>query len=316
MNLPKSPDESIKKAYQFDKGEVFKALRSSEQGLSLDEAEKRLNEYGKNELKEFKKDSPLKLFLKKFLEPLILLLLASAVISLLIGETADAIGISVAVSLVVILGFIQEHRSERTVEALKKLTTYTARVIRGGGLQEIQAENLVPGDVLVLNVGDRVAADLRLFETLDLQIDESLLTGESSPVKKSSETIEMDEVPLSNRVTNGRGRGIVTATGGETELGLISSMIQDTRRSKTPLQLKLDQLGKQISLFALTVIVVIFSLGVLKGMKPGRRRNTRGTSDCCDHHTCLRCYAYGQKEVNCQEATRGRGSWGYHGYMY
>jgi Ca2+-transporting ATPase len=276
MNLPKSPDESIKKAYQFDSGEVFKALRSSEQGLSLDEAEKRLKEYGKNELKEFKKDSPLKLFLKKFLEPLILLLLASAVISLLIGETADAIGISVAVSLVVILGFIQEHRSERAVEALKKLTTYTARVIRGGGLQEIQAENLVPGDVLVLNVGDRVAADLRLFETLDLQIDESLLTGESSPVKKSSETIEMDEVPLSNRrnmtymgtiVTNGRGRGIVTATGGETELGLISSMIQDTRRSKTPLQLKLDQLGKQISLFALTVIVVIFSLGVLKGME-------------------------------------------------
>jgi Ca2+-transporting ATPase len=274
MSLQKYPEKTSKGAYLKDVDDLLKALDSSTKGLDELEATSRLEKFGKNEIPEARKDSSLKLFLKKLTEPLILLLLASASVSLFIGEKADAIGITVAVSLVVILGFIQEYRSERSVEALKKLTTFSARIIRGGELKEVLAEDLVPGDIVALNVGDRVATDIRLIETLNLQINEALLTGESKPTNKNTKTIEGEDTPLADRknmaymgtvVTNGKAKGVVTATGATTELGRISSIIQEVRRGKTPLQLKLDQLGKQISLYAIAIIAGIFIIGVAQG---------------------------------------------------
>jgi Ca2+-transporting ATPase len=274
MSLQEYPEETSRGAFSRDIGDLLKALETSSEGLDESESESRLEIFGRNEITEARKDSPLKLFLKKLTEPLILLLLASATVSLFIGEKTDAIGITVAVSLVVLLGFIQEYRSERSVEALKKLTTYSARVIRGGGLKEILAEELVPGDIVLLSVGDRVAADIRLIETLNLQIDEALLTGESKPTNKNKNTVDGEDTPLAERknmtymgtvVTNGKAKGVVTATGEMTELGRISSIMQEVKRGKTPLQLKLDQLGKQISLYALAIIAAIFIIGVAQG---------------------------------------------------
>ncbi len=254
--------------------ELFKLLETSEEGLSAKEVEFRVETFGRNELMEAEKASPVKLLFEKFTEALILLLLASAAISFAIGETADAIGISVAVTLVVLLGFVQEYRSEKSVEALKKLATHRCRVIRSGGIKEVNADELVPGDIIVLNVGDRVPADLRLIESTDIQINESVLTGESESVRKNTLPIKEGKVLLAERknmaytgtiVTDGKGKGLVVATGERTELGKISQMIQTAETRRTPLQLKLDQLGKQLSIFALAVIVVIFVIGSMQG---------------------------------------------------
>src|SRR3990172_12811516 len=168
MSLPGYPSGINKDAHLKDVDSVFSALKTGRYGLTAGEAALRLREYGGNKLKEAAKESLILIFLKKFTEPLILLLLASAAVSLFIGEVLDAIGIALAVGLVSILGFIQEYRSEKSVEALKKLTTHRCKVIREGAVYETRVEELVPGDAVALNVGDRVPADLRLFETLNL----------------------------------------------------------------------------------------------------------------------------------------------------
>jgi Ca2+-transporting ATPase len=274
MSLPKYPDVA-KDPFLIDSGDVLDSFKTTKKGLSLSEVIERQKAYGKNELREAKKKSPFILFLKKFTEPLILLLLASATVSIIIGEKADAIGITVAVGIVATLGFIQEYRSEKSVVALKKLATYRCRVVRGGEIKEILAENLVPGDIVILNVGDRVPADLRLIDTLNLQVDESVLTGESEPAKKGTKRIEQKKTLLAEKsnvafmgttITNGKGMGVVTAIGDLTELGKISSMIQEVGDAKTPLQLKLDELGKQISAYAVVIIFLIFIIGVFQGM--------------------------------------------------
>ncbi len=258
----------------MDVERVLDELGTSPKGLGSDEVGSRLEFYGENKLLEIKKEPWIVLFLRKFTEPLILLLLVSAIVSVLIGEKADAIGIAVAVSLVAVLGFVQEYRSERSVEALKKYASHRTRVVRDGAVVEVLAEALVPGDIVVLSVGDKIPADLRLMESVDLQVDESILTGEAEPTLKTTKSLGREGLPLaeiSNMafmgtvVTNGNGRGVVTATGRLTELGRISGMIQEMADEKTPLQQKLDELGKQISLFALMVIAVIFALGVLQG---------------------------------------------------
>jgi Ca2+-transporting ATPase len=275
MSLPRYPDDITQNAFLRDVEEVIKTLNTPEKGLSAHEVTLRLEKCGKNVLQEAEKVSWAKLFLEKFTEPLILLLLASATISLIIGEVADAIGIFVAVSLVAILGFIQEYRSEKSVEALKKLTAHKCRVIRGGKVKEILAEELVPGDIVLLIVGDRVPADIRLVESINLQVDESILTGESEPSNKNIKTLKKEDTLLADRknmaymgtvVTNGKGKGLVIATGELTELGKISQMIQKVEERKTPLQLKLDQLGKQLSVFGIAVVTIIFTFGALQKM--------------------------------------------------
>jgi Ca2+-transporting ATPase len=274
MSLQKYPSDLIKNAYLIDTEEIFQLLHTSDKGLKSTESKLRIEGIGKNLIKKVKKDSLPKIFLKNFTEPLILLLMASAAISFIIGETEDAIGIAVAISLVVILGFTQEYRSERSVEALKKLITHKSRVMRDGEVIEVLAEELVPGDIVLLNTGDRIPADMRLFESNELQIDESILTGESEPSMKTAKKIKKAGRLLANLtnmaylgtvITKGNGRGVVTGTGDMTELGKISLLIQKTAGIRTPLQLKLDELGKHISLYAIFIIVLISSIGVVQG---------------------------------------------------
>jgi Ca2+-transporting ATPase len=286
MSLPGYPDDIAPRAHLFETEDVFGSLETSSSGLSSSEAEVRLIEFGGNTLSEVKKESPLVLFLKKFTEPLIVLLLASALVSLFIGEVDDAVGISVAITLVVILGFAQEYRSERAVAALKLLSKFSCRVFRDGQVFEISTEEVVPGDIVIVNVGGRVPADLRLFEAAGLQIDESTLTGESELVHKTTLPLKNSDILLAERknmaymgtiVSKGSGRGVVTATGDRTELGRISSILQDADRTRTPLQKKLDELGKHISFAAILIIAAISIIGIAQG-KPTLEMFTVGIS--------------------------------------
>jgi Ca2+-transporting ATPase len=286
MSLPKYLDAKVENAHQFKAEKVLATLKTTSSGLSHSEAKLRLKEFGDNRLTEVKGESPLILFLKKFTEPLIVLLLASALVSFFIGEVDDAVGICVAVALVVILGFTQEYRSEKSVAELKRLTTFTCNVIREGEVFEVSFEELVPGDIVSLNVGGRVPADIRIFETEGLHIDESTLTGESEPIRKETGALNGGEVLLAELgnmafmgtiVTGGKARGVVTATGDRTELGRISSSLQEAVRVKTPLQKNLDELGKQISFIALLIIGVISAVGMASG-KPALEMFTVGVS--------------------------------------
>ncbi|RMF91081.1 MAG: calcium-transporting P-type ATPase, PMR1-type [Methanobacteriota archaeon] len=275
MGLPRYPDDITQNAFLRDVDVILETLKTSEKGLDAHEVLLRQERCGKNVLQEAEKVSWMRLFLEKFTEPLIVLLIISAAISFAIGEVADAVGIAVAVSLVSILGFIQEYRSEKSVEALKRLAAHKCRVVREGRTLEVLAEELVPGDIVLLSTGDRVPADLRLIETVNLQIDESILTGESEASEKFTGTIEKEDTLIADRknmaymgtvVTNGNGKGVVIATGEMTELGKISQMIQKVEERRTPLQQKLDQLGKQLSVFGIAIVTVIFVLGAIQGM--------------------------------------------------
>ena len=274
MSLQRYPDPKSEQAHVFEADEVFAFLETTPAGLSHGESENRLRELGANRLTEAGGESPVILFLKKFTDPLILLLLASALVSLFIHKVNDAVGIAVAVTIVVTLGFTQEYRSEKSVAELKRLTTYTCHVVREGRVYEIPSEELVPGDIVSLNVGGRVPADLRIFESTGLQIDESTLTGESEPVSKKIGALKSRDAILAEKnnmafmgtiVTAGKARGIVTATGDKSELGRISSILQGADRVKTPLQKKLDELGKQISVVALLIIAAISAVGIATG---------------------------------------------------
>ncbi|HHY52309.1 MAG TPA: HAD-IC family P-type ATPase, partial [Clostridiales bacterium] len=223
-------------------------------GLSQKQAEKLLFEYGENRLESGKNISVLKIFGGQFKDLMIMILLASTVISVLMGEITEAIAIIVIVLLNAILGFIQEFRTEKTLEALKNLAAPTARVIRDGRQKTIPASEIVPGDLIVLTAGDKVPADGRLVEVTSLQCDESLLTGESIPVEKQvasknavGEPGQAGQVYMGTIVTKGRGKAVVTATGMRTEMGKIAGMLHDIEEGPTPLQKRLGQLGKYIA---------------------------------------------------------------------
>jgi len=249
--------------------EVLKLLQSSPSGLSEKEAEKRLLELGKNTIKEEKKESKAVVFLKKFLEPLILLLIASAVISIFLNELIDAFAILFAVFLVVLLSFAQEYRSEKALEAIKKLASPKCRVLRENMVREISAEEVAIGDVVILEAGDKVAADLKLIEDAFLKIDESLLTGESRPeAKKNSEKGKKSLAYAGTTVVEGKGKGIVFAAGKNTELGKIAAAIEKIAEDKTPLQKRLDTLGKQLSAMAVVISIGIFFFGIVQQLNP------------------------------------------------
>ncbi|MDP2919752.1 MAG: HAD-IC family P-type ATPase, partial [Dehalococcoidia bacterium] len=268
--------------------DTVKTLGSRLIGLTAEEAKSRLEEYGPNELREEKKISPWALLLSQFKNILVIILLVAVVLSVIIGvvnwepgaglseEITDAIVIFAIVIAVVILGFIQEFRSEKAMEALKKMAAPTATVIRDGNEKEIPAGELVPGDVVVLITGDRIPADMRLIECANLNTQEAPLTGESTPVEKTTAVIEGSEVPVGDRknmvytgtaVTYGRGRGIVAATGMQTEFGKIAAMLQEVEEEQTPLQKNLDKVGKILGIvsLALVTVLVTFQLIFVKG---------------------------------------------------
>lgn len=245
-------------------------------GLSEKEAKRKLEKYGPNTLSERKRISALKILLEQFSDFMVLILIACTLISAFMGEVTEAITIIAIVILNCILGFVQEYRTEKTMEALKGLAAPVARVVRDGRLVEIQAEMIVPGDLIVLEAGDRVPADALLVEANGLLVDESLLTGESVAVEKSLEALsnktenigdKLNHVFMGTIVTSGRGKALVNATGMLTEMGKIADMIQNIEDEETPLQRRLDHLGKYIVYGCLIICAIVSLTGVIRGEK-------------------------------------------------
>ncbi len=254
--------------------EVFKELKSEESGLSVASAQERLQEHGKNLLEAKEGRSPVKMLLEQFAQTMILILVGACVLSLFMGKYLEASSIFLIVVLFAILGFVQEYRAEKAIAALRKMAIPSVRVRREGNIIEIPAEELVPGDVVVLEAGNAIPADMRILESASLKVQEAALTGESEPVEKSTEALKSAEVPLGDRVnmaysgtvvTYGRGSGLVTATGMKTELGKIAGLIQQVQASMTPLQRKLDHLGKALAIAGVLIAIVIMVLGLLRG---------------------------------------------------
>ena len=258
--------------HSIDIKETLEKLKTSEKGLSAREAEKRIERYGYNEIEAEEGAKPITIFFKQFADPLVYILIAAIGISVFVGETLDAIAIGAIVILNAILGFIQEFRAERAIALLKKLSAPDAVVIRDGKEQVVPAKLLVPGDIIVLREGEKVPADARVIESFSLHTDESMLTGESVPVSKTSHKFK-EETVLSERknmlysstiVTMGHGKAIVTDTGDKTELGKITTMVSSIERSETPLQKRLKAFGKHLGLIVLAVIFVVFIIGILR----------------------------------------------------
>ena len=263
--------------------EVQKELETdSQKGLSTKEVEKRKEKYGLNELKAKKKKTLLQKFIEQFKDFSIIVLIIAAIVSGAVGIAegegiTDTIIILIVVILNAIIGVVQESKAEKSLEALQKLTDHASKVIREGNLTVVPAKDLVPGDIVVLDTGDFIPADIRLVEAVNLKSQESSLTGESMPVEKNTEKIVDPEVGIGDRVnmlfssslvTYGRGKGIVVETGMTTEVGKIAGMINETEKQETPLQNKLNKLGKTLGIAALLICVFIFVIGLLQGKEP------------------------------------------------
>nr|WP_281267917.1 calcium-transporting P-type ATPase, PMR1-type [Methanothermobacter tenebrarum] len=247
--------------------EILEELATSKDGLSSEEARKRLSKYGENELVEEKKEGPLRLFLNQFMDVLIILLIVAALVSYFIGDLLDSMVILFVVVVNAIIGFMQEYRAEKAMEKLKSLIATEAVVIRDGETKKIPARELTIGDLVVIEEGDNVPADLRLIETSELRIDESIITGESIPVHKTHELSEKGDniAYMDSNVVSGRGKGVVIAVGMETSIGKIAGMIQE-EEGKTPLQEKISRLGKSLGFIAVIVCFMVFILQFLKGI--------------------------------------------------
>jgi len=243
-------------------------------GLTGPEAERRLFQHGRNEIIEGEGRNAWQMLLSQFADFMILLLLGAALISGVIGEIEDAAAILAIVVLNAIIGFVQEYRAEKALRALKQLAALKARCVRDGAIQTVPAVELVPGDLVVLDAGSVVPADVRLREVAQLKVEEAALTGESHPVDKDTRPLLDADAPLGDRlnmaysgtiVTYGRGKGVVVATGMGTELGRIANLLAATQQSRTPLQRRLARFGKQLSAAAIAICVLVFVLGVLRG---------------------------------------------------
>jgi len=246
----------------------------SASGLEDVEVMKRLEKYGPNELVELGGKSPWKILLGQFKETMVIILIIAAVISFILGEFIDATAILLIVVLNALLGFRQEYKAEQAMAALKKMAVPTVRVRRNGHVKEVSSNTLVPGDVVMLEAGNVVPADCRLFESVNLQSQEAALTGESEPVIKEVDRLEDDELPLAERnnmvymgttITYGRGQGFVVATGMDTELGAIAELMQASESEPTPLQKRLAQLGRGLALAAFVLVAIVFLLGWIRG---------------------------------------------------
>ena len=253
--------------------EALHTLNAKLGGLSSEDAKKRLQEYGSNELKKEKRKSHILLFFEQFKNILIIILLIATGLSLALGEVYNAIVIISIIIVSAALGFAQEHRAEKALEALKKMTAPTALVLRDGKEIQIQARDIVPGDILLFSTGDKVAADARIIEAINLKVDEAPLTGESYSVDKDSKPVE-DETPVSDRrnmvftgtaIVHGRGRGVVTATGMNTEFGKIAEMVQVTEAEETPLEKRMSHIGKWLVIISIIVCVTVAIFGIARG---------------------------------------------------
>ncbi|MFD2515224.1 cation-translocating P-type ATPase [Pontibacter locisalis] len=256
------------------KEEILSELGTSSSGLSEAKAEAILREVGPNKLEEKRRKSPLKMLLQQFTETMVVILIVAALLSLFLGKTTEAVAILAIVLLFGFLGFIQEYRADRAMAALNRMVVPKVRVRRGGKVMEVSATDLVPGDIVELEAGNVIPADLRVMESFNLKIQEAALTGESEPIDKESAPISKGDIPLGDRinmaymgtvVTYGRGVGITVSTGMNTELGKIADMIGSVETGKTPLQERLDKLGKMLAVFGAVAAALIFGVGILLG---------------------------------------------------
>ncbi len=254
--------------------QAFAQLDSGESGLSQKEAEARLAKYGPNEIQAAHRVSPWEILLEQFKNVLILILLGATAISFFLGHGVESIVIAVIVLFAVGLGFVQEYRAERAIDALRQMAAPTATVVRDGQEVKVPARDVVPGDVVILHTGDRIPADGRLIESVNLQIEEAALTGESVPVEKHTAPLRSEEMPVGDRknmvyagtaATYGRGRALVVATGMQTEFGKIAQLLQTVESSRTPLQQNLDKVGSVLARAAFVVVAIIVALGLLRG---------------------------------------------------
>ena len=256
---------------------VLEILDVKGDGLTPEEAQKRLSQYGENQLKEAPRPTFWQMLWAQLNNFVVIMLIVASIISAFLGDYIEAAAIMAIVVLNAILGIVQESRAEEALAALQKLAAPEAQVIRDGRRQVMPARELVPGDIILLEAGNYVPADVRLLETMNLKVEEAALTGESVPVQKVDDLVLEEGASLGDRknsafmstlVSYGRGKGVVTNTGMTTQIGLIASMIQSVESEETPLQRRLDQLGKTLGWAALIICVLIFGIGWLRGYDP------------------------------------------------
>ena len=261
--------------YRQNKEEVWDKLNTNgEKGLMDVEAKSRLVKYGLNELKEEARKGLLSKVIEQFSDFLVVILIIAAFISIFVGEGRDATVIFAVVIINAALGIFQEGRAERSLDALKKMTSPTAKVVRDGNITIVSSSDLVLGDIVLLEAGDIIPADIRLIESSNLKVEEASLTGESLPVEKNANITYYQEMSIGDRhnmafmstiVTYGRGRGIVVETGHGTEIGKIATIIQTIDEELTPLQKNLNQLGKYLGIITIIVCIIVFGVGLLQG---------------------------------------------------
>ena len=293
--------------------EVIEKLDSNQNnGLSANEIEERKQKYGLNQLAEAKKKSLFIKFLEQFKDFMIIVLIIAAIISGVVGQLqgegiTDSIIILIVVIVNAIIGVAQENKAEKSLDALKKLSSYSAKVIRDGKLMVVPSKELVPGDIVELETGDYVPADIRIVEAFNLKSQEASLTGESVPVEKMAVAIDEKNIGVGDRtnmlfssslITYGRGRGIVVETGMNTEVGKIAGMLNETESTDTPLQQRLNKLGKTLGIASLAICAVIFR-HVYDSCKLSSCSNTRGTSGSFYNSFSNRRSKNGKKTCNC-----------------
>lgn len=254
--------------------DVLGALHADDAGLAAEEAKSRLERHGPNELEEAGKTSAWSLLWSQFKNVLIVILLVAAGLSVVSGHAVEAVAIGAIAAFTIVLGFVQEYRSEQAIEALRKMAAPSATALRAGREKEIPARQVVPGDIVLLETGDKIPADARLLEAVNLKVVEAALTGESMPVEKSVDTLDDPELALGDRanmvysgttVSYGRGKGVVVATGMETEFGRIARLLETVETERTPLQKNLDRVGHALAWIALAVVAAVVTLGVFRG---------------------------------------------------
>src|SRR5512134_1190956 len=252
--------------------EVLDHLKVEHGGLTSGQASQRLEQYGPNQLKEAPRPGFLALLWDQLNNFVVILLIIASIISALLGDYVEAAAIMAIVVLNAILGIVQEQRAEEALAALKRLAAPDAQVLRDGRRQTVPARELVPGDIVFLESGNYIPADVRLLEAINLRVEEASLTGESLPVQKNAASILERHVPLGDRkntafmgtlVSYGRGRGMVVSTGMRTQLGLIATMLQNVETEETPLQRRLDQLGKTLSIASLILVAIVFVVALI-----------------------------------------------------
>jgi Ca2+-transporting ATPase len=264
-----------RKWYSQEADEIANKLNVNiEKGLTSEEVQKRLETYGPNALKGAPPRSIISMFIAQLKETLVLILIVAALVSGALGEWADSIVILIIVVLNAVLGVVQENKAEQALNALKEMTKALVKVLRDGKVSQVEVDNLVPGDVILLDAGDSIPADGRLFESASLMVNEAALTGESVPVEKDLKIIEGEDVSIGDRknmvfrgttITGGRGKAIVTGTGMNSELGKIAQMLQETPPDPTPLQRQLTDLGKILGIVAGVIVAITFAVGIWRG---------------------------------------------------